>query len=410
MAKFKYTAKDSMGKIAKGALVAQNQNEVLMKLQGQSLIPVSIVEVSGAKGGSLYDRLNESLLSMQSKVPLKDIVFFTRQMTTFLNAGVGIAKSIKNISVAQKNLVFKKILEELYDDINSGTEFSEALGKHPKTFSQMYRSIVRAGEATGKLDEALISLTKFMERADSMAKAIKSASMYPKFVSIFTALIVFVMLWKIIPVFEDLYASMGGELPLPTQVMVDLSAIIQSYFWFVIFGIIGLFVAIKIAFKARTVRNLWDKFRINVPIFGTLARQIIISRTTSTLALLMRAGTSMIDALEISGKAAQNNEFDIAMEKSINDVKNGSELSVSMRKFKVWPDVMIQLLETGEETGKIDDMMQKIADYYEEEVDLKIKGFASLIEPLLIVVMGVVIGSIVIAIYLPMFTMGDMLG
>ncbi|MFO7810887.1 MAG: type II secretion system F family protein [Candidatus Delongbacteria bacterium] len=410
MPKFRYVAKDVSGKTITGEIMSGGQTEVVNKLQSQNMIPMSITEISMQKSGGGFQALNDKLTMMTTKVKLTDVVFFTRQMVTFLNAGVTLTKSIKNIADSQKNVVVKSVLNQVYESINAGDDFSTALEKHPKIFDQMYINIVKAGETSGNLDRALSSLATYKEKTANMQQTIKSAMMYPKFVLMFTAVIVFVILWKIIPVFEGLFASLGGELPAPTQLLVDASEVIQNNFFIVLASFVAIWFGIKYAFKFKPVRNGWDKFVINTPVFGELIRQIIVSRISSVLALLLSSGTSMLESIEIASKVANNNEYEQSLKKAATDVSNGVELSVAFKKTNRFDDVFIQLIETGEETGKIDDLMQKIADYYDEEVAVKIKGFSSLIEPLLIVIMGVVIGSIVVAIYLPIFTMGEALG
>ena len=409
MPKFRYVAKDIAGKTVSGEIMAGGQTEVVNKLQQQNMIPVSITELKMDKGGGGFQALNDKLALLTTSVKLADLVFFTRQMVTFINAGVTITKSIKNIADSNKNVLLKSILNQLYEDINAGTDFSTALAKHPKQFDQMYVNIVKAGEASGNLEKAMGSLAVYMEKTENMHQTIKSAMMYPKFVLSFTVVIVFVILWKIIPVFQTLFSSLGGQLPAPTQLLVDGSEIIQNHF-FLLFGIIAaIWYGIKMAFKLKSVNNNWEKFIISVPLFGELVRQIIVSRVTSTLALLLSSGTSMLQSIEISAKVANNYIYEGALKQCGIDVSNGIELSVAFKKANRFDDVLIQLIETGEETGKIDDLMKKIAEYYDAEVALKIKGFSSLMEPLLIVIMGAVIGSIVVAIYLPIFTMGQAL-
>ncbi|MCK5760095.1 MAG: type II secretion system F family protein [Candidatus Delongbacteria bacterium] len=408
MPKFRYVAKDVSGKTVSGELMAGGQTEVVNKLQQQNMIPVSITEVRMDKGGGGFQALNDKLALMTTSVKLGDLVFFTRQMVTFINAGVTITKSIKNIADSQKNVLLKSILNKLYEDINAGSDFSTALNKH-KCFDQMYVNIIRAGEASGNLEKAMDSLAIYMEKTAQMHQTIKSAMMYPKFVLSFTVVIVFVILWKIIPVFEGLFSSLGGTLPAPTQLLVDGSQIIQDHF-IMLFVVLGaIWYGIKMSFKLKSVNNAWEKFIISAPVFGALVRQIIVSRITSTLALLLSSGTSMLESIEISSKVANNYVYEMALKQCGVDVSNGIELSVAFKKANRFDDVLIQLIETGEETGKIDDLMKKIADYYDAEVAVKIKGFSSLMEPLLIVIMGAVIGSIVVAIYLPIFTMGEAL-
>ena len=408
MPKFRYVAKDVSGKTVSGELMAGGQTEVVNKLQQQNMIPVSITEVRMDKGGGGFQALNDKLALMTTSVKLGDLVFFTRQMVTFINAGVTITKSIKNIADSQKNVLLKSILNKLYEDINAGSDFSTALNKH-KCFDQMYVNIIRAGEASGNLEKAMDSLAIYMEKTAQMHQTIKSAMMYPKFVLSFTVVIVFVILWKIIPVFEGLFSSLGGTLPAPTQLLVEGSQIIQDHF-IMLFVVLGaIWYGIKMSFKLKSVNNAWEKFIISAPVFGALVRQIIVSRITSTLALLLSSGTSMLESIEISSKVANNYVYEMALKQCGVDVSNGIELSVAFKKANRFDDVLIQLIETGEETGKIDDLMKKIADYYDAEVAVKIKGFSSLMEPLLIVIMGAVIGSIVVAIYLPIFTMGEAL-
>ena len=409
MPKFRYVAKDIGGKTVTCEIMAGGQTDVVNKLQMQNMIPMSITEISMQKSGGGFQAINDKITMLTTKVSLADKVFFTNQMVTFLNAGVTLTKSIKNIADSQKNVVVKAVLNQLYDDINAGSDFSQALAKHPKIFDQMYVNIVKAGEASGNLDKALKSLAGYMEKSAALQGAIKSAMMYPKFVLIFTCVIVFVILWKIIPVFEGLFSSMGGELPGPTQLLVDGSGVIQEHFFLLLASFAGIFYGIKYAFKFKKVRDFWDNFIINAPIFGELVRQIIVSRVSSVLALLLGSGTSMLESIEISSKVSNNSVYEAALKKAAVDVSTGVELSVSFKKTNRFDDVFIQLLETGEETGKIDDLMKKIAEYYDAEVAMKVKGFSSLMEPLLIVFMGAVVGSIVVAIYLPIFTMGETL-
>lgn len=410
MFNFKYVAKDRSGKVISGTHKAESQADVLSMLSEKGFIPVSITKIAIKKDStSFYEKLNEQFLSMQSSVAYKDIVFFTRQMATFMNAGVPLVKSIKNIAESQKNIIFKRILNEIADDLITGAEYSAALAKHKSAFDQMYVNIVRAGEASGSMEEALFSLANYMERTAKMKQAIKSAMMYPKFVAIFTALMVFIILWQVIPIFQQLYSGMGAELPLPTQILVNSSNFVQTQFYLIIGSIIGFFILKKYIFKIDAVSKAWDKLVISFPVFGEMVRQIIISRITSTLALLMKTGTSMLQSLEIAGKVASNYVYEVALNKTQTDVKNGVELSAAMRSTQRFDDIVIQLVETGEETGRMDELMQKIADFYDEEVNVKIKGFSSLIEPFLILMMGVVIGGIVVGIYLPIITMGEVI-
>jgi len=409
MPKFRYVAKDIGGKTVTGEIMAGGQTDVVNKLQMQNMIPMSITEISMQKSGGGFQAINDKITLLTTKVSLSDKVFFTNQMVTFLNAGVTLTKSIKNIADSQKNVVVKAVLNQLYEDINAGSDFSQALAKHPKIFDQMYVNIVKAGEASGNLDKALKSLAGYMEKSAQLQSAVKSAMMYPKFVIIFTIVIVFVILWKIIPVFETLFSSAGGSLPGPTQLLVDASEVLENHFFLILFTIVAIYFGIKHAFKFKKVRDFWDNFIINAPIFGELVRQIIVSRVSSVLALLLGSGTSMLESIEISSKVANNSVYESALKKAAVDVSNGVELSVSFKKTNRFDDVFIQLLETGEETGKIDDLMKKISEYYDAEVQMKVKGFSSLMEPLLIVFMGVIVGSIVVAIYLPIFTMGSTL-
>jgi type IV pilus assembly protein PilC len=338
MPKYKYTAINiGSGKEVSGNISANSQSDVLLKLQSLGMRPKTITPMGKGKGKgnmSAFDRANEWFLSLQNSVPEKDVVFFTRQMATFLNAGVSLPKSIKNISSAQKNIIFKRKMEELYDDLNAGVDFSEALSKHPQVFDQMYVSLVEAGEATGNLDSALASLADYKEKSAKMAQAIKSAMMYPKFVLIFTAVIVFIILWKVIPIFQNLYSSMGGTLPAPTRALIFMSDIIQNNFFAIIISLVLFFIAKKYAFKTKAVNNAWDKFAINAPTFGIMAKQIIIGRVSSTFALLLKSGTSMLASMEIAAKVANNNEYYVAVNKAMNDVKNGIDLSVALKKNK----------------------------------------------------------------------------
>jgi len=352
--------------------------------------------------------MNEAIMKSQNKVPYKDMVFFTRQLATMLNGGVALPKSLEQLSRGEKP-VLKRIIERIGDDIAMGSTFSDALSKHPGAFNNMYVSVVRSGEVSGALDVVLDQLATYMENTEAMKAKVKAATRYPMAIGGFVTVIVIGILVKLVPVFKDMYGGAGSALPKPTMILVAASDAIRFNAPFVILGIVLLAVAFFVAMNIDSTRYLWQKYILKFPVFGLILKKNILAIFSRTMSLLMSSGTPILEATQIAGAAVNNKHYAKALEDVYNDLKQGELLSASLAKTNEFPTLVTQLVSTGEESGKIDELLRKAAEFYEREIKNTVDSIASIIEPFLIVTLGALVGGILIALYMPIFMMGKIL-
>jgi len=397
MAKFNYTAKDKDGRTVKGEMDAGDKNQALNILREKGMLILKLEEVRGGASfslGSIFSR---------RKVKRDDLVIFARQMATMTGAGITILNAIETMVEQVDHPGFKRILQDLYDSVNTGASLSEAMNKHLSVFSAYFVNMVRAGESSGKLDEVLDRVALYLEKSNAMHKKITSAMVYPAVVSGMAVVITLLMILKVIPVFADMFAGFGAQLPGPTQFLINLSNLMRHSFWKVLVVLAVLLVLIKRYISTRKGRQMLDGLKLRMPIFGTLLKKVAVSKFTRTLSTLVRSGVPILSALEIVAKTSGNVVVENTIIKVRDSVREGESIARPMKRSGIFPPLVTRMVAVGEKSGELETMLSKIADFYDEQVDAAVSALTSLIEPLVIAFLGIVIGGIVICMFLPIF-------
>ena len=384
----------------KGALEAVNEASVSAQLRSQGILPTKV---------KLKPKdLEEIFTFLQRKVKTKDLVVFTRQFAVMIDAGLPLVQCLQILADQSENPTLKRVIDEVRNDVEGGSTFAEALGKHPKVFDDLYVNLVAAGEVGGILDTILNRLAVQLEKADKLARQFRGAMVYPVAVSAIAVGVVTLLLVKVIPVFEKMFADFGGTLPGPTQMVISLSGWMQDW---VAYGMGGIVVAIILHSQARARSAAYkfrtDQLKLALPLFGTVIKKVAVARFTRTLGTMIASGVPILDALEIVSKTAGNMVIEKELTETRASISEGKTIAEPLQDSKVFPSMMVQMIAVGEETGSLEIMLNKIADFYDDEVDTAVAALTSLLEPFLLVFMGGAIGSILIAMYLPIFTIAD---
>ncbi|HXG45047.1 MAG TPA: type II secretion system F family protein [Gemmatimonadales bacterium] len=393
---FEYTARNATtGQILKGTLDVASRDDVIKHIKQQKMIVVNVRE-----------QPKQITLSFKRKgIRTRDIVIFTRQFATMINAGLPLVQSLDILAKQTENAALAEVTRQVVFDVESGHTLADAFRKHPKAFSELYVNMVAAGEAGGILDTILIRLATFLEKNDSLVRKVKGAMVYPGVILTVAAGAVAVLLIFVIPTFEKMFASVGMELPLPTRIVIGMSQFLINYWW-ALLGAIGLAVfAFRRYYQTPDGRKRIDQALLNAPVIGDLLRKSAVSRFTRTLGTLISSGVSILDGLEITAKTAGNRVIHDAVMESRNSIAGGETIAGPLERSKVFPPMVISMIAVGEQTGGLDEMLAKIADFYDDEVDVAVSALLSLMEPLMIVVLGVIVGGMVVAMYLPIFDM-----
>ncbi len=401
---FTYRARDRAGRLVTGELQGDTPALVAGKLRDQGYIPVS---VEGAAGGALQKELR--IPGFGGKVKQGEVAVFSRQFATMINAGLSLLRSLSILADQTENKELARILGEVRTDIEGGTALSVAMARHPKAFDRLYVSMIRAGETGGMLDSVLLRMATTMEKQVELKRKVKSAMTYPVVVGALIVLIVAGMILFIVPMFKGMYTELGGTLPLPTRVLLGISSTITSL-WY----LVALFSGLAVYGSRRWVRTesgrkRWDAVKLRLPVFGLLVHKTLLARFARTLGALVRSGVPILDALDIVSDTSGNAVMAAALDDTKAAVSQGEPLSKPLEAHPVFPGMVVQMLAVGEETGALDELLEKIADYYDMEVAATVDALTSLIEPLLIVGMGISVGGMVIALYLPMFNIVNLL-
>ncbi|MBC8204481.1 type II secretion system F family protein [bacterium] len=409
MATFNYIVKDSAGQRIEGALKAASVESALDNLKRKGLTVISVKEarsdILGAKQ-SIVDQVAASLYRMRTRVPLKIVVFFTRQISTMFSAGLTIEKSVSNLLHEEKNPRFRKVLARVANDIKKGLALSEALAKHPGVFNNLFVALVHAGEISGSLHIVLEQLADYLETVAETRRKVISAMSYPAFVLVFMIGIIALLLLFVIPQFTEIYDKFGANLPGPTRVLVGVSQLISQNFITVFFlSVLGLSVLWVLSLTERG-GYIFDTLKLQIPIMGMLVKNSIMNRFAKTFGILIGAGVPVLESIDLVQKVVGNKVVERGLNLVKSLVKDGFSISVAMKKSLVFPPTLIQLVSTGEETGEMDKLLNKAAYFYEKQVDSIVDRLTSLIEPLLIVSIGSVIAVIIITVYLPVFQLG----
>jgi len=336
---------------------------------------------------------------------MRDIVIFTRQFSTMINAGLPLVQALDILAKQSENKALKDVTRAVVFDVESGHTVADALKKHPKAFSDLYVNMVAAGEAGGILDTILMRLATFMEKNDALVRKVKGAMIYPGVITGVAATAIVVLLVFVIPTFEKMFASVGMALPLPTRDVIGMSRFLQGFWWAVIAAIVAIVVSVKKYYSTPDGKLAIDRMLLRMPVLGDVLRKSAVSRFTRTLGTLIGSGVSILDGLEITAKTAGNRVIQDAIMESRASIAGGETISAPLQKSEVFPPMVISMIAVGEQTGGLDEMLSKIADFYDEEVDAAVGGLLALMEPIMIVFLGVVVGGMVVAMYLPIFDM-----
>jgi len=395
---FAYKVKDRAGHLVEGKLEADSAQLVVGKLRSMGYVPIEIQ----AQGAASLSR-DVAVPFLANRVKLKDVAVFSRQFATMIDSGLTLLRALAILAEQSENRALAEIVGDVHTDVERGASLSTALAKHPKVFSRLYVSMVKAGEVGGVLDAVLLRLADTIEKQVELRRKIKSAMTYPVVVGVLVLLIVTAMLLFIIPMFEDLYAELGGTLPPPTRILLTISSIFRK-FWYVVIGAeVGAAFGFRRWIATDTGRRAWDAMKLKAPVFGKLVQKAALARFSRTLSALVRSGVPILEALDIVADTAGNHVVSVAVRDTQEGVKQGESIAGRLERHEVFPAMVVQMMAVGEETGALDEMLDRIADFYDQEVEATVNALTSLIEPLLIVVMGVAVGGMVIALYLPMF-------
>ena len=403
MTRFEYVAKSTSGAQRTSFLFAESATAAADILHRDGLVVLSIREVKGAareKSQAPEKRV------FGGRVPAGAIALFTKQLTSMLHAGLPLTRALYSLARDEGNGTLSKLLVQVATDIESGETLSSAMGRHPGVFPRLYISMIKSGEQSGKLVTIMRHLARYMDRTEAVKRKVRSAMTYPAFVVGFSVLASSVLFLKIVPMMAGIYDKLGAELPMPTQIVITASRIVGEYIWVPILLLIVLIVAWRIMMKNSAGRYILDSFKLRIPIFGRILKKVVIAKFLRTLGVLVESGLPVMDSLELAGGSSGNEVVFQAAGKIGTMVSHGSSLSKSFASTGVFPEIVVQMVSTGEETGTLGEMLANLSDYYDEQVGTSIEGLSSIIEPLLIVLIGGIIAIMLVAMFLPVFHLG----
>jgi len=392
MPAFTYTARNAAGELKTATVEAATAQDVVAQLRRQRMTVVKVDENAKPK-------------KISGSIKMRDIVIFTRQFSTMINAGLPLVQALDILAKQTENKVLAAATRDIVFDVESGHTVADALAKHPKAFSELYVNMVAAGEAGGILDTILMRLATFMEKNDALVRKVKGAMIYPGVIMSVAVIAISVLLIFVIPVFESMFAGVGMALPLPTRVVIGASDFLRGFWWAVIAASTGGAFMFKRYYATSSGKLVIDRMMLRIPVLGDVLRKSAVSRFTRTLGTLISSGVSILDGLEITAKTAGNRVIQDAIMQSRASIAGGDTIAAPLQKSQVFPPMVISMIAVGEQTGGLDEMLSKIADFYDEEVDAAVSNLLSLLEPIMIVFLGVVVGGMVVAMYLPIFDM-----
>jgi len=391
---FNYTARTLTGELQSGSIDLPSHDDVVQHLRKNRMIVVKVQQAP-----------KDIKISFGSGITTRDVVIFTRQFATMINSGLPLVQALDILSEQTENKALKDVTRAVVYDVESGHTLADALRKHPKAFSELYVNMVAAGEAGGILDTILLRLATFMEKNDALVRKVKGAAIYPAVIFSVAIVAVVVLLIFVIPVFRSMFADVHMELPLPTRIVIGASDFLKSFWWLLGLGGGALVYGVRKYYATPGGRLNLDKAMLAFPVLGDVIRKSAVSRFTRTLGTLIASGVSILDGLEITAKTAGNRVIHDAVMESRASIAGGETIAAPLQKSKVFPPMVISMIAVGEQTGGLDEMLSKIADFYDEEVDAAVEALLSLMEPVMIVLLGVVVGGMIVAMYLPIFGM-----
>jgi type IV pilus assembly protein PilC len=396
---FAWEGRTRQGALKKGVIEAVSEAAAMMQLRGQSIIPVSVKPK--AAGGSKFKLFKRG-------VKTRDLVVFTRQFATMIDAGLPLVQCLDIQAEQQTNRTFGEALGRVKSDVEQGATFAESLGKHPRIFDELYVNLVTAGEIGGVLDTILNRLAAYLEKADSLKRKVRSAMVYPATVMVVAIGVLVLLLVKVIPVFEKMFHDFGGTLPGPTQMVINMSHWMQHNVPFLAVGLAALFIGYSQARKRfPRFRFHTDGVYLKLPVFGPLLRKVAVARFSRTFSTMLSSGVPILDALEICAKTSGNKVIESGLDKTRTAISEGKTIAEPLRAAGMFPSMVVQMIAVGEQTGAMDSMLAKLADFYDDEVDAGVAALTSMLEPLMMVFLGGTIGTILIAMYLPIFKIAE---
>ena len=391
---FTYSARTVGGEIQRDEIELPTRNEVVKFLRKRRLIPITVRE-----------KPKELRLGLRRKVKTRDVVIVTRQFATMINAGLPLVQALQILARQATNPMVKDTVEKVVYEVESGRTLADALKDHPKLFSPLYVNMVSAGEAGGILDTILLRLATFLEKSEALGRKVKGAMIYPAVVLAVAVAAIVILLLFVIPTFETMFASFNQELPLPTRIVIGLSAFLQSYWLWLLLGAVGGGFLFQRWISTSSGRLIFDRAMLRTPLLGSLIRKAAIARFTRTLGTLLSSGVSILEGLEITARTAGNRVIHDAVMGSRASIAGGQSIAEPLRESGAFPPMVTQMINVGEETGDLDGMLNKIADFYDEEVDVAVESLLKALEPAMIVILGTIVGGMIVAMYLPIFGM-----
>jgi len=402
MAVFTYSGRTRTGQTINGEMEAANREAVVAQLRRQQVMATAVTPKARD--------IDLKVPGLGAKVGDKDLAVVTRQLATMIDAGLPLVQCLDILSQQQEKKVFKKVLHDIRMAVEGGATFSAALKQHPKIFSTLYTNMVEAGEAGGILDTILNRLAAYIEKAMALKKRVKTAMFYPSTIVTVAVVVVIFLLMYVIPTFEQLFEGFGATLPLPTVIVLEASRIVRAYLFFMLAALVAAMVGFRFYYRSPGGKRTIDGLVLKLPIFGPLVRKVAVAKFTRTLGTLVSSGVAILEGLDITARTAGNKVVEEAVLKARTTIAQGKTIAEPLQASGVFPPMVVQMIAVGEQTGALDRMLNKIADFYDEEVDIAVAGLTSLLEPLLVIFLGVIIGGVVIAMYLPIFKLISVVG
>ena len=411
MSVFQYLIKDLEGKRQEGEIRAESLDLAVQKLTTGGQMVISLKEADDTLDflGPFLDEIQLSIEKIKNRIPLSNIVFFTRQLATMFSAGLTLERAIQSLSVEEKHKKFKKTLITVGDNIRKGMNLSESLTRHPGVFNNLFVAMTKAGEVSGNLNEILDQLASYLENLDDTRRKVKSAMNYPVFMVIFLGVMLSAMFLWIIPKFSDVYAQLGANLPLATRKLMEFSAWFSQNAGIMIFVFLVFMFVLWLISKTQRGGFVLDAIKLKLPVFGALINQSILNKFCKTFGILLGAGVPVLESTALLKKVVENKVYEKAIADASDYIRDGYNISTALRRTEVFPSILLQLASTGEDTGELDDLLDRAADYYQKQVNALVERMTTLIEPLLILVVGAVIALMVVLTYLPVFHLGSAL-
>jgi type IV pilus assembly protein PilC len=410
---FEYEVADRAGALSRGRAQAENAGDLIGRFreQGRLVVAIRPAAADGALGAAsslaLGESLRQTVLRLSSGVGLGTLVLFTGQLAAMLGGGLHLVRILTSLAGETTNQKFRKILMSVRDAVTGGTSFADALGQFPFVFDKLYVSVVRAGELSGSLPGVLDTLTVYLEKSANLRRKVRGAIAYPSVILAVSLSVVFIMIVKIVPIFENVYARANATLPAPTRTLIWVSGLVRYYTLTVVLLLLLAAVGFYVALQTEQGRYIFDRVKLGFPMFGQLIRKAIMARVCRTLAVLLNSGIPLIEAMETVSRVAGNRVIERALTDATRRMRDGGTIAATLRDTGQFPVMVIQLVATGEESGTLPTMLGKAALYYEQQVDNSVATLSTLIEPVMIVIMGAIAGAVIFALYLPIFTLGQ---